>query len=186
MSNPYNAPSANLSDPANSGETYEPRVFAFGGRIGRLRYLAYSFSIVLVFAAFAGIWGALVGRFSETLAMFGLIMYVPMFVYTVAIAKRRLNDMDVTGWLAILSLIPFVNLIFGLVLIFSAGSERNNQYGPPPSKNSGWVVAGACVAPALFVIGILAAISIPAYQAYVEKARAAQGANLPRVAPNQP
>jgi hypothetical protein len=41
MSNPYAAPDAVLSDVAED-ETYEPQIFSVNGRIGRLRYLAYS------------------------------------------------------------------------------------------------------------------------------------------------
>jgi len=46
--NPYSAPDAQLSVSVLSNETYEPRIFAWNGRIGRLRYIAYSWGMITV------------------------------------------------------------------------------------------------------------------------------------------
>ena len=45
--NPYSAPDADLGGHAQ--ETYDPKFLAVSGRIGRLRYLAYSIGITFLF-----------------------------------------------------------------------------------------------------------------------------------------
>lgn len=179
MNNPYNAPTADLSALSEGTGTYQPKVFSMDGRIGRLRYLAYAMgvSMLLSIAAFlvVGIIIAIVkpGQ-AGMMVLFG-IAYIPSVVISFVMAIRRLNDMNKSGWLSLLSLVPLVNVGFALWIIFGRGDERANQYGPPPCANSNGVIA-ACFAPIVlvFVIGILAAISIPAYQDYVNKAKAAQ------------
>ncbi|MES2320223.1 MAG: DUF805 domain-containing protein [Pseudomonadota bacterium] len=94
--------------------------------------------------------------------MLGLLSYIPTFLIIFVLAKRRLNDMDHTGWWSLLIVIPFVNLIFFLWLVFGAGDEGSNSFGPAPCKNSVPVIIGACVMP-VFLIGIIAAVAIPAY-----------------------
>ncbi|MCP4388391.1 MAG: DUF805 domain-containing protein, partial [Gammaproteobacteria bacterium] len=59
--NPYTAPDAALD---SGHETlYEPKIFSFSGRIGRMRYLAYSFGIsfllMLVIGVVTGMMAAL-------------------------------------------------------------------------------------------------------------------------------
>ncbi|HCY64883.1 MAG TPA: hypothetical protein DHV59_19100 [Oxalobacteraceae bacterium] len=72
-------------------------------------------------------------------------------------------------------LVPLVNLILALYMIFGAGTPAENRFGPRPAKNSRAVVICGLLLPALIaVIGILAAIAIPAYQDYVVRAKAAQ------------
>jgi uncharacterized membrane protein YhaH (DUF805 family) len=44
---------------------------------------------------------------------------------------RRLHDQDKTGWLALLGLIPLINLVL-LVFMFLEGTKGSNQYGPDP------------------------------------------------------
>lgn len=182
MNNPYNAPGADLSQHQSGAGTYDPEVFAVNGRIGRLRYLAYSvllglLSMVVVFivAAIGGVIAALTK--SQTLMMVMIFLaYIPVLAVTFILAKRRLNDMDYSGWLSLLTLIPFVGILVYLWLIFGSGDAEANKYGPPPSANSGLVIAGACIMPLFLVaiIGILAAVAIPAYQQYTLKAQAAK------------
>lgn len=179
MNNPYNAPTADLSALKEGSATYQPKVFAMDGRIGRLRYLAYAMCVgmLVTFAALlvAGVIIAMI-KPGETGVMLVIgIAYIPPVVISFVMAIRRLNDMNKSGWLSLLSLVPLVNLGFALWLLFGRGDESTNQYGPPPCANSNGVVA-ACFAPIILValFGILAAIAIPVYQDYVNKAKAAQ------------
>ena len=50
--NPYNAPHATLDLPGESAP-YQPSIISFNGRIGRLRYLAYSLGTQLILMAVA-------------------------------------------------------------------------------------------------------------------------------------
>ncbi|MES2297337.1 MAG: DUF805 domain-containing protein [Pseudomonadota bacterium] len=183
MNNPYSAPGAAMSDVSPGDQTYDPSMFAFSGRIGRVRYLGYSMGLSILMMLAVGVLGAILTMMARTamreMGFLVLLVYIPLFAIHIILAKRRLNDLDQSGWLALLVLIPFVNFIFGLYLVFAAGSDGENGYGPAPSKNTTGVILLACTMPIIAVIGILAAIALPAYQTYVNKSRAAAHAQAP-------
>ena len=180
MNNPYNAPGATLSGDMASDQTYDPEVLAVNGRIGRLRYIAYSMAISISLSIVMVILMVLLGTISQKVALLGLILYVPILAYYFILAIRRLNDMGHPGWWSLLQIIPLINLVFYLWLIFGRGDDGNNAYGPAPAgPNSGLVIAGACVLPLIFIVGILAAIAVPQYAKYVERAKAANVAPAP-------
>lgn len=58
--NPYAAPNNPSEGELSDNVRYAPKVFAFSGRVGRLRYLAYAFIYYLVFGLFLGVVAALV------------------------------------------------------------------------------------------------------------------------------
>lgn len=186
MNNPYNAPGAVLSGNMNTDRTYSPEVFAVNGRIGRLRYIAYSMAIGISLSIVMAIVMAVLSAINKNLALVALVLYVPIIAYYFILAIRRLNDLGQPGWWSLLQLIPFVNLIFYLWLIFARGNDGDNAHGPAPGPNSGLVIAGACVLPLIFIVGILAAIAIPQYAKYVERAKAAQVAPAPAPQQAQP
>lgn len=177
MSNPYAAPTADLSRLESGTETYEPAIFSLTGRIGRVRYIAYS----VAYGALALIPGMLVGAGA---AVFGLVKFAPLlsllmiWLVPCIAARRRLNDMDHNSWLALLVLVPYLNMLVALWLVFAKGSEGPNTYGPAPSPNTGGTIAAAFLVP-VFIVGILAAIAIPAYQSYTLRARAAAQNSTP-------
>ncbi|MEN9868095.1 MAG: hypothetical protein RL748_3685, partial [Pseudomonadota bacterium] len=79
-----------------------------------------------------------------------------------------------------------VNFLFFLYLIFAPGSAGSNRYGQRSSPNSVILIIGALIAP-LMIVGILAAVAIPAYQNYQAKARASQqGEPTIQLAPQAP
>ena len=76
--------------------------------------------------------------------------------------------------LELLGLLPFVNLIFGLVLLFKPGTDGRNTYGGKTPPNGVGVIILASLMPAFMVLGIVAAIALPAYTGYVKRAQQAQ------------
>ena len=178
QSSPYAAPEASLG--TNNDEKYQPKVLTFNGRIGRLRYLAYGFGIGMAFMlVLMPIVAIMLGAMSAAREIFMLIFmgiyYTGFIVISVMFMKRRLNDLDKSGWLSLLMFVPFLNLLFALYLIFAPGSEGANRFGPAPVENPSGVKMFAFVIPIILaIIGILAAIAIPAYQDYVEKAQGMQ------------
>jgi len=183
-SNPYQAPKADVI--SASSETYQPKVFTARGRIGRLRYLAFGFlSYLAAIPAFlvVGVLAALgggsesggTGLLGGLAVLIGILIYAAIVIYAFILAKRRFNDLDQSGWLSLLFLVPIANLIVALFLLFAPGKPVSNRYGQPPEKNSNLVILGALGLPILVaVIGIVAAVSIPAYQDYVERAQQAE------------
>lgn len=157
MHNPYAAPSANLTPVHDDGPTYMPRMFSLRGRIGRLRYLAYNLG-------YLGLMCCVL-----VLPVIGLLLVLPLLVFNFALHTRRLNDMHRSGWWSVFMVVPYLNIIPGLLLMFGSGDEAANLYGPAPAPNTRALVLGATLSiPAIGLAGVLAAIAIPAYQDHVK------------------
>jgi uncharacterized membrane protein YhaH (DUF805 family) len=184
--NPYQASAAVMDGEPAGGATYEPKFWALTGRIGRLRYLAYLFGISCLTMIAIGIAGAVLAMLQlsrgstegfDMMTVVMVILYIPLVVYSFVLARRRFNDTGRSGWLCLLLLVPLVNALVSLYLVFAPGTDGPNEYGVPPSQNSWLVVAGGIVMPLVFIVGVMAAVAIPAYQSYVAKAQAARAGN---------
>lgn len=191
IANPYQSPTANLENngQVNSQVTNSSKWYQLSGRIGRLRYLAYQMLMTvvmyLVITAIAVIgFSALTGLSSESAGMNStylliLLIFLPLlllvFYGAIIYPKRRLHDLNLSGWLVILMFIPLVNALFPLYLMFAAGNEGSNQYGYPPRPNRTIHYVGV-IAPivGIVMLGILAAIAIPAYESYTQRAQQVQ------------
>ena len=182
MNNPYATPHSAVDDVVSSEGLYQPRIFALNGRLGRVRYLAYMSLSWLVTAIVIAIVSAVVlASFVKNansgvwqLAVF--VLYLPTSVFAFILAKRRLNDVNRSGWWSVLLVVPFLNLFASLYLMFAGGTAGDNDYGPPTVANTTWLTIIGVVMPVLFMvatIGVLAAVAIPAYSQYVAKAKAA-------------
>ena len=171
IANPYLAPGARLTEQTEVEEFGEVGLFR-NTRIGRIRYMAYGMAATMLFG-FAGVLlGALLGAFkaSGAAVVVFIAVYAGMAIFHAWLAVRRSRDFNVTGWLALLIFVPLANLVF----LFVPGTDGSNRFGPkpPPNKGAGIFVVLAFLV--IAVIGILAAIAIPAYQDYVKRAHAAQ------------
>lgn len=168
--NPYATPDSEVV--VAGDESYnDAKIFSTSGRIGRLRYLAYS-GILTFLVTFLYMFAvAILAPLAEdprVLMFCAIIFYVVTFAAQFIYAKRRVHDRDYSGWLAILLLVPLVNVFFVLYLLFAPGEEKANTYGAPPPPNTTGVILAAFL-PLLF-LAILTAITIPAYLEYVERA----------------
>ena len=170
--NPYTPPRANVAD-VDTDAVYQPvKLWTSEGRVGRLRYLAYTASAYLVYALAMAVVGVISGALHapQLVGVGTLILLIPYVLFIVLVGIQRAHDMDQSGWTLLLQLIPLVVLIW----VFKPGSAGANRFGAPPPANTGTVKVLAFVFPVLMVTGILAAIALPAYQGYVKRARAAQ------------
>ncbi len=168
--NPYTTPKAKVTDPDE--EYGEIKVFSASGRLGRVRYIGYSVGLTMLisilFAFLAAAVGASAGK--GVAASIMIVCYGAIVVLSALLTIQRAHDFNSSGWLALLVLIPLVNLIFW----FIPGTDGENRFGRKTPPNGIGVILLACIIPFIAVIGILAAIAIPAYQDYVHRAKAAQ------------
>lgn len=165
---PYAPPKSTVTDVVH--EYGKLKFFSTDGRIGRLRLMAWSMGFLflarIVVAGVVGASAAIGGQYlTVSLAVIGIIgMYVVVSVFVM----QRLHDLNISGWFCLLMLIPLVNIVFGLYLIIAPGSNETNRYGNPPPPNTVSVMLLGMLMP-IAIIGIVAAVAIPAYQAYVQK-----------------
>lgn len=163
--NPYGAPRAAVDD---ASEEYQPvRLFAVSGRIGRARYILYSMGASMLIMFLGGLASALLGAAG---AVVMVVAWVAIVVISIMLTIQRSHDFDMTGWFALLVLVPLANLIFWII----PGTDGGNRFGARTPPNSTGVLIGIWIVPLIFVLGIAAAVAIPAYQQYVERAAAQQ------------
>ncbi|WP_244308973.1 DUF805 domain-containing protein [Pseudomonas duriflava] len=166
---PYAPPKAELksSSPQHYGKL---KVLSLNGRIGRLRFLAWSLVSATVLALFSLIFVALGSSSALGGAGFTLSITLLALAVTLSIGVQRLHDMGWSGWLWLISAIPFVGGLFTLLLLIVPGNREANRYGPPPPPNSTSVKVLASLWLVVVILGILAAIAVPAYYAYTLRA----------------
>ncbi|MDF9775463.1 DUF805 domain-containing protein [Pseudomonas baetica] len=139
---PYAPPRAPVGEVAAEFATLKP--FSFDGRIGRLRYLAWTLVLSTVLLAVCGVFAlvalALIGADSTAGLILGsllaLILFVGFVFVSIQITVQRLHDVGWSGWLWLLNLVPFVGSFFPFVIMVVPGNDTANRYGPPPPPNS--------------------------------------------------
>ena len=173
---PYSPPRSEVGDSLPEYGTL--KVFTTDGRIGRVRYLGWSMGMMLLAMLAYGISAGLM----LASPILGGILMIPLViaavVISVMIGVQRLHDIGWSGWLWLVNFVPVVGSVIAILMLVVPGTQGANRYGAPPPPNSRGVIALAWCALLVPIIGIVAAISIPAYQDYVD---AAQG--MEQVAP---
>lgn len=107
--------------------------FSFEGRASRAEY--WSFMLFWVLTALV------LGGSSLVLGeKVGSILYAAFVVLTIvqslALAARRMHDIDKSGWFVLTSAIPFVGGLIYLVLSVLPGTQGPNNYGQDPYGSS--------------------------------------------------
>ncbi len=167
--NPYAAPKAAVAD-ATTAEVQPVRLFSVSGRIGRVRYIGYLIGLYILFALIVGAATALAAPLGPAFVLgIFLVAAASYLVLTVMLTVQRCHDFDTTGWLSLLMLVPLANFAFW----FIPGTQGRNRYGPPTPPNGIASLIVVLLIGGIFVLGIVAAIAIPAYQDYVKRAQQA-------------
>ncbi|WP_207284189.1 DUF805 domain-containing protein [Pseudomonas sp. FW300-N2F2] len=140
---PYAPPRAQVGEALAEYGTLKP--FSFDGRIGRLRYLAWTMVLTLALLPLVGIgfWMATAWLLASDsvagLIVGGLLAAVVVLAFafvSIQFNVQRLHDLGWSGWLWLINLVPFVGSIFPFILIIAPGNTGANQYGPPPPRNT--------------------------------------------------
>jgi uncharacterized membrane protein YhaH (DUF805 family) len=149
------------------------RCFAWSGRFSRSEFAVAYLGYNVLFGVLIGLGGTLIAaalgeRRSEVVAIVlgvvAIVWFLSSIVISLGATVRRLNDLGQSGWLAVISLVPCVNVVFLVYLLAAPGREgaapsASASGGVPVAAVVGVVVALVLVLP--MMIGIIAAIAIP-------------------------
>ena len=165
------------------------RFFDWHGRVSRVQFLAYStfnalialMLVALLFVMIGGFQG-MVNASSEQLPMSLLgassVGVAVLFYLQLAVSKRRFNDLNKTGWLALLMLVPGVNVLVYLYLLAVEGTAGANYYGLParPATQLKTVLMVLIPLLVMSLIGLLTQVVVPSYHSYqaIRNSREAQ------------
>ena len=104
----------------------------FTGRARRSEYWLFSvFYIAICFVM--GFVDGILGTYDDV-SGYGVLGGVTLFgllLPSVAVLVRRLHDINKSGWWALISLVPLLNLIL-LVFCCMDGTKGENRFGPDP------------------------------------------------------
>ncbi len=169
--NQYAPPLADVADiPSDTGVS-ELKLFSHRSRIGRLRYLAYATVASVVHSIVSTV--LLIGLTgSQASLVVSVVAFAALFWFNVITGIKRCHDMNISGWWCATLIVP----VIALAWIFWPGTRGTNRFGPPPPPNGWGVRILGLILPVVFFTGMIAAIAIPQYKMYVDKARAAQAA----------
>lgn len=106
---------------------YLEKYVCFTGRANRAEFwYAFLFSFLV-----STIIGFIPGTFGSVLTiLWSLAVLLP----TLGVSARRLHDINKTGWLILLSLIPLIGIIILIIWWCREGDKEENQYGPAPEE----------------------------------------------------
>ena len=152
----------------------------FDGRARRKEYWYFTLFNFLAFFALT-IIDNIIGSFNTDvgIGLLGGVYSLTVFIPAIAVSVRRLHDTDRSGWWLLIELIPFIGALVFFIFMVLDSQASDNQYGPNPKPgNGGGSNSGVLIAVAIIVfiavIGLLAAIAVPVYQDYVERAKQAE------------
>jgi uncharacterized membrane protein YhaH (DUF805 family) len=164
--NPYATPKSKEINNDSNDIPQDVKIFSVRGRIGRVRYIVNLMGLYL----FVGVIAAGLQAIGIKSDFLSLVLGALYLVMLVMLTVQRCHDFNTSSWLSILIIIPVVNFIFW----FIPGTDGANRWGNKTPPNSVLSTILATVLPLIFIVGITAAIAIPQYQKYVERAKAVQ------------
>lgn len=115
----------------------------FDGRARRKEYWMF-FLFQLVVQALLVVVGVVIGSTGDLGNILSGIFMLALVVFSlgsivpgIAVAVRRMHDIDKSGWTLLLGLIPLVGGIILLVFYCTEGTRGPNRFGPDPKDVSG-------------------------------------------------
>ena len=147
------------------------RCFAWSGRFSRSEFAVAHLGFVVVGLAVFGAGAALMAAVGENknqaawiaIGLFALVWIPIAIIVNVGSMVRRLHDLGQSGWLALISFLPCLGLVFLVYLLAAKGREG----AAPPASGTipvgvlVGVVAAVVLVLVVPIIGIVAAIAIP-------------------------
>ncbi|WP_326518039.1 DUF805 domain-containing protein [Acinetobacter sp. CAAS 2-6] len=148
------------------------------GRFSRLSYIGWYgllhlsiFLLAIAFSLTLGIIslnnGVLNENFTNALnGMAGLgflLLFVVYFYFHLVLVIRRLHDLNQTGWISLLLLVPVINFFLAFYLLLAPGTPGMNRYGPPRVTSA----AEKIMAWLIIILSILSLLSMGSMMSYM-------------------
>ena len=123
----------NLSYVDNFKHTIMGNYANFKGRASRSEYWRF-YGITIVIAGIFNVLSALVmdTALASVVGLISIVYNLAILLPSIGLAARRLHDIGKSGWMLLISLIPF-GIIYIIYLLAQKGDEGDNQYGSPMS-----------------------------------------------------
>ena len=108
------------------------KFFKFSGRASKQEYWMYFLFMMICYAiAIAldmnlGLWDD-----GEDIGVFSSILVIVFLIPHIALTCRRFHDINKTGWLQLIFIIPLIGLIFWLIWMCSEAVNVKNRFGKP-------------------------------------------------------
>lgn len=121
-----------------SQNAIQPPILSLQGRFNRLTFLGWN-CFLFIHVILLGITAFIfmpytfehILKYSIFLQGLSIVTNAIFFAFIILFSIKRLHDINLTAWLALLELIPFVNLLFFIFLVCMPGTEGDNKYGIP-------------------------------------------------------
>ncbi|MCW3849407.1 DUF805 domain-containing protein [Sphingomonas sp. LB-2] len=62
----------------------------------------------------------------------GVLVYLALWIPSLAVTIRRLHDRDMSGWFFLINFVPYVGGLIIFVFMVLPGTQGENQYGDDP------------------------------------------------------
>ena len=66
-----------------------------------------------------------------------VLLYLALFIPTLAVKVRRFHDQDLSGWLVLIGFIPYIGWLVILIFMCIDGTAGPNRFGPDPKGRGG-------------------------------------------------
>ena len=135
----------------NFFKNYYKHYFNKTGRLNRESFLSSFIKgqlIILLILLFNGVVFHLIFALTAwDFFVIDMIIYIPMviliippFAYLINIQIKRLHDMNLSGWWCIGICVPFIGVIYLMILFLKRGTKGTNDFGDDPLiKRDSWL-----------------------------------------------
>jgi len=109
-------------------KSFFTRYTDFSGRSSRSEYWWAYLGVMLIFF----VLGFVAGLLGDVGMIILGIAYLGILVPSIGIGVRRLHDVDKSGWMMLIALIPILGGLYLLYLYVTKGTTGPNRFGPDP------------------------------------------------------
>ena len=109
------------------------KITDFTGRASRPEFWWWILAVWIVEVVAGLLFGNLRGG-NGFLLFIGWIIYIILWLATLAVGCRRLHHTRKSGWLQLLLLIPCIGVIILIIFWVQPGNSTGDKYGPAPAS----------------------------------------------------